>query len=386
MWKDGRGKILVAIACGWFLSIGVMSIYPVILPALRVSFDLDLTTAGLLVTVLWFVYGLGQLPAGLLADRFGEGTVMSLSTFFAGAAVVLVVLSTSRIMLYVATMILGLGTSLYGIARFTAMEHVFPERIGAANGIVDAAADVGNALLPVLAGIITGAVAWQYGLGFTVPLFLLTTVALWSIVPSRTGVESSAAALSLSNSRRLLTLMRRPALLYGTTVFLVSTSIWMTFMTFYPTYLIEQKGLSPSMASALFGLFFGLGIILKPITGVLYDRFGMRLTFILIILSAALGLIGLSVSEGFWLLLIITVLISSLNGYNPPLVSYLTTALPDEFVGTGLGLIRTITLTVSAVAPFLFGAIADQGLFDEVFLLLAGLMLLIMVPLSKTPE
>lgn len=363
-----------------------MSIYPVVLPELRVSFNLDLTTAGLLVTVLWFVYGLGQLPAGLLADRLGEGTIMSLSTLFAGVAVGLVVLSNSRIMLYVATMIFGLGTSLFGIARFTAMEHVFPERIGAANGIVDAAADVGNALLPIIGGVITGLIAWQYGLGFTIPLFFLATVALVTFVPTRTGLDTDTAEVNWTNARYLISLMRRPALFYGTTAFLLSTSIWMTFMTFYPTYLIEQKGLSASTASALFGLFFGLGIILKPLTGMLYDRIGMRRTFILIILSASVGLIGLSVGYGFWFLFIITILMSSLNGYNPPIVSYLTTELPGEFVGTGLGLIRTITLTVSAIAPVLFGAVADQGFFDEIFLLLAGILLFVLIPLFRAPE
>jgi len=74
---DGRGDILVAVAAGWFLSIGVRLAYPVLLPYLRESYGLDLTTAGLLLTALWLCYALGQLPGGLLADRFGGETSSS---------------------------------------------------------------------------------------------------------------------------------------------------------------------------------------------------------------------------------------------------------------------------------------------------------------------
>lgn len=385
IWNDGRGKKLVAIACGWFLSIGMMAIYPVVLPEIRVAFDLNLTVAGFLVTALWFVYGLGQLPAGYFTDWLGEGSIMALSTLLAGVAAVLVAASRSRVMLFGATVSLGLSTSLYGIARFTAMDHIFPERIGIANGLVDAAADGGQTLLPVVAGLLTGAIAWQYGIAFTMPLFVLTAATIRLSVPARTGSDESAVDIDTSVTREVLSEMRRPALFYGSLVFLIATAVWMTFMSFYPTYLVEQKGLSSSAASGLFGLFFGLGIVLKPVAGTLYDRIGIRSTFVAIVVVASIGMASLPFAEGVLPLVGSTICVASLNGYNPPVVSHLTTALPDRIAGTGLGVIRTITIAISALSPVVFGAIADRGLFDEGFLLLATLLFCLSIPLFRIP-
>lgn len=44
---------------------GVRMIYPVLLPRIRTAYDLDLTTAGFLLTVLFLAYALGQLPGGV---------------------------------------------------------------------------------------------------------------------------------------------------------------------------------------------------------------------------------------------------------------------------------------------------------------------------------
>lgn len=71
---DDRGKILIIVARGWFLSLGVRMMYPVLLPYIRVTYGLSLTAAGLLLSVLWFSYAIGQLPGSVLADRVGEGT------------------------------------------------------------------------------------------------------------------------------------------------------------------------------------------------------------------------------------------------------------------------------------------------------------------------
>lgn len=51
--NDSRSPVLGAIAAGWFLSLGVRMVYPVLLPHIRTAYGLDLVMAGLLLTVLW---------------------------------------------------------------------------------------------------------------------------------------------------------------------------------------------------------------------------------------------------------------------------------------------------------------------------------------------
>ena len=73
---DGGGWVLVAIAVGWALAIGARLVFPALLPAVRRSFGMSLSAAGLLITVLWGAYASMQFPGGILADRYGERAVL----------------------------------------------------------------------------------------------------------------------------------------------------------------------------------------------------------------------------------------------------------------------------------------------------------------------
>lgn len=65
--------------------------------------------------------------------------------------------------------------------------------------------------------------------------------------------------------------------------------IWQSFTRLYPTYSVEEKGLSPSTTSILFSLFFALGVVVKPVAGMGYDRIGMRGALIIVLVPPVAG-------------------------------------------------------------------------------------------------
>lgn len=155
--------------------------------------DLALTTAGFVLTVLWIAYACGQLPGGILADWIGECLLLIASSLLAATMLALVVTAESAIVLFVATTLFGLGTALYGVSRFTILNEIYPDQLGTATGVTMAAGDLGTSLMPPAAGFIAAAVAWQYGFGFAVPLFVLAAIGLWATLPSG---NPTAASLS----------------------------------------------------------------------------------------------------------------------------------------------------------------------------------------------
>ena len=374
LWSGGRGPILVAIAAGWFLSIGVRMIYPVLLPHLRTAYGLDLTTAGLLLTVLFVAYGLGQFPGGLLADRFGEKVVLILSSAISVVTLVLIVTARSTPVLFFVTALFGVGVALYAVARYTILVDLYPDQVGAANGVTSAAADAGQSVLPPIAGLIAAGLAWQYGFGFAIPLFALAALALWAVVPSQRPEPSPSTETSpLESVRDVLSGLRRPPVVYGTGLLLLGVTVWQAFTGFYPTYLIEEKGLSATLAGVLFGLFFALGVLVQPLSGAAYDRIGIRQSLLFVMGVSGVGLVILPGLEGFLPLVGVTVLLSTLLGFATVTQSHLILALPDDIQGTGFGILRTISFTIGAASPVLFGAAGDRGFFDEAFLALAVL-------------
>lgn len=146
--------------------------------------------------------------------------------------------------------------------------------------------------------------------------------------------------------------------------------IWQSFTRLYPTYSVEEKGLSPSTTSILFSLFFALGVVVKPVAGMGYDRIGMRGALIIVLVPPVAGFLCLPFIDGFWLLIVATALVSSMLGSGAVTQSYLANIFSDELQGSGLGSIRTTASVLGATGPVLFGAIAERGYFDEGYVIL----------------
>ena len=386
LWRDGRGWILLGVAGGWFLSVGVRLIFPALLPYLRETFALDLIVAGLLLTVLWVAYGLGQFPGGIIGDRLGEGNALVLSTVGSGVAIAALALSNSALALFTATAVFGFSTALFGPARFTILSSVYDRRDGTAVGLTLAAGEAGNASLPVVAGVLGAAVSWRLGFGMTVPLFFLMAFVIWRVVPGRTtGATSAVDTLSLSTLRYVAHGIVQRTILIVTGVHVFLFFVYQGFTGFYPTYLIETKGFSPSFAAGLFGVFFATGVLVQPIAGAGGDRFGTRPTLLAVIAVSTLALASLPFIDGTAPIAVVTLVASALVGVTPLTQTFLVNALPDDMKGSGLGLLRTGQIALGATGPLIVGAVADRGFFDEAFLGLAaisaaGIALCLLVP------
>jgi len=378
LWSDGKGLILLSIAGGWGLSVGGRMLYSVLLPNIRGTYGIDLAAAGLLLSALFLAYALGQLPGGLLADRIGERYTLACSMFLSALAVGLILLSNSIQFLFVATVVFGLGIGMYTVARFTALSNVYSDRFGTAVGLTNASAELGQALLPPVAAFIAAAVGWQLGFGFTIPIFLFLGVALWLLVPARSAEQSQAVdSLSVDTGLYVLGNLNSPPIITGTVVFILGIAVWQAFTGFYPTYLVEVKGLSTTTTGIVFGLFFALSAFMHPLSGFIYDRWGIRRTIVFIGLSVA-GFVVLPFLDGLGPLLVTTVLLSAFLVVPTALESYLVNSIPADIEGTGFGVLRTVVFALSAVSPLLFGWLADLTSFDVVFFILGGLLLLMM--------
>lgn len=415
--RDGRGKIIAAIGGSTFLFVGVQMMYPVLLPNLRTAYGLDLTTAGLLLTVLWTTNAVCQLPGGYLVDRFGERIVMTASAAVAAGIVLVVVSASSVSVLFVATALVGVMVAVNTIGRYAALVAYYPDKLGGANGAVLAAADGGQAVLPPIASLLAAAVAWQVGFGFSIPLFLLVALWLWLALPSvranpdagprpdrpSTGPSDegstdepsdSGPATGPSNAgrteegggpiatvRAVLSTMRQPHVGYGTAMLFVYFTVWILFTGFYPSYLVEVKGLAATTVSGLFGLFFAMGIVVKPIAGGAYDRAGLKGTLPVLVGIPGVTIGVLPLLEGTLPFVLATVVIAPVLGSGTVVMSYLIENIPAEIRGTGFGTVRTLTLLLAGLSPIAFGAAADRGRFDEGMVLLA-LLALVIIPLT----
>ncbi|SFR34100.1 Fucose permease [Halogeometricum rufum] len=385
LWADGRGPSLVAIAGGWGILLGARMVYPVLLPYLRESFDISLTVAGFLVTVLWLGSAVGQLPGGVLADRYSERSVMTAGAVVVAAALVVVVTAPTALVLFAATGLVGLGQSLYPIARITILSDIYPDRIGSALGVTMATGDLGQTVLPPVAGVLAAAFVWQAGLLFIVPLLLVAGLFVWATLPSAPDADDAADPAPSAGLRDVVADLRGSNLLFVSFILFLYILIWQSFTGLYPTYLVEVKELSSSAAGLLFSGFFAVGVLVKPLAGAAYDRIGMRNALVAVLVGPIVGLALLPFVEGFWSLAAVTAVVSTMLGSGAITQSFLSEAFSEDVRGTGLGVVRTSVATLGAAGPVLFGGIADRGYFDEGYLLLAAVLVVVVLLTLRLP-
>jgi len=230
LWAGGDGVSLGTVVVGWGLLNGVRMVYPGLLPHLQDAYGLTLKTVGLLVTVLWLSVSVGQVPSGILADRHDESAIMAASTVVVGTDLTLVVVASSALVLFAATMLWGFGHALYSIAWITFLSKLYDNRLRSALDVTMATEDIGQIVLPPVATALTAAVAWQLGLWCIIPVLVIISVVLF-LVPVPQSAHSGSAG-SLREITRIVGELRTQSMGLMTLILFLYLFIWQSFTAF----------------------------------------------------------------------------------------------------------------------------------------------------------
>jgi predicted MFS family arabinose efflux permease len=228
-------------------------------------------------------------------------------------------------------------------------------------------------VLPAAAAILATYATWRFGFGALVPVFLLLAVGMWIMIPSRTSAPINGGdSLSLATIRRILRATTGRGIPTVLSVHMLAAFVNQGFLALYPTYLVVIKGLSPSVAAAVYGFYFVVGVFVQPLSGVARDRFDDRVVLGTLLGVYFLSLLVLPVVEGLVAIGLVTVFLSSRNGASVITNTFISTSLPEEIKGSALGLLRTVWILVGSTSPFFIGFLADTGRFEQGFLVLAA--------------
>jgi predicted MFS family arabinose efflux permease len=370
---EGRGRLLASVAFGWFLVLGMRFVVPGVLPTITEGFGATGAQAGLAVTVLWITYAVMQFPAGYYADRLGE-RVLLVAGLSIGAGGLLTYAFTPTFGLFVvATGVFGLGTGLYGPPRGTVVSKTYDENDGAAFGAMLAAGSVGAALLPALAALAVSSVGWRVALGAAAPGMLAAAVAVWWAVPDTRAASDDGHASFAGALRAAVGAVRTRRIALAVAGSTLMLFVFQAATAFLTTYLVEVKGLSQGTAGSLLGALFVVGAAAQWTGGGLADRFGTPRVLTAIGVVGAVPLVALPLVEGLPALAAFSALIGVRMSVGPVSNAYIIDLLPDAVQGTAWGALRTGFFMVGAFGSTLVGVMADAGLFDVAFYLLAGL-------------
>jgi MFS family permease len=297
--------------------------------------------------------------------------VAGLALFGAGSLVVSQTVSYPMFLVGVA--VVGIGAGMYPTAARALVSDLFVARRGQAFGLHTASGDLGNALA---AGAATAAVAvatWQTAFLPIVALFggLVVAVHAWS----REAYVVETVDLEVrATGRRLLGTARLRWFLVAYTLFAFT---WQSTTGFLPTFLQAEKSFSVGLASTAFAFLFLVGMAVKPVAGLLGDRFGRPPVAVGALCLAMGGLAGVAFVERTAVLFVgIGVFAAGLNSFEPVVQALLMDVFPDEEMGGDLGGMRTVYITLGSLGPTYVGVVADAESYTAAFVGLVGVLFL----------
>ncbi len=346
--------------CGFahFIHDGLHDALYILLPLWAQMFGLSLAQVGLLKAIYSGTLSLFQIPAGILAERYGERILLVGGTIVAGIGYTLLSSAGSFTGLLMLLAFVGLGSSVQHPLSSTLVARAYPAKgQRAALGIYNFTGDLGKMGLPATVAIIAGAIGWQSSV---IASGLLGTVAglliFFLLRQHRHKTTKETKTKNLLGTG--WGIKNEPAFLALSGINIVDTTVIYGFLTFLPFLLIE-KGAAVETLGLAIALTFAGGAAGKFLCGVLAERIGIIKTSVITILTKGiciLILLWLPLGAG---LVLLPLLGAALNGTSSVLYATVAELVDPERHSRSFGLFYTLGMAAGAVSPVLFGVVSD---------------------------
>jgi nitrate/nitrite transporter NarK len=155
---------------------------------------------------------------------------------------------------------------------------------------------------------------------------------------------------------------------------------WQGTIGFLPVFLQAEKGLSTTVASAVFGLVYLIGGIAGPLAGLIGDRVGKLRTVVVVLGGALTGLSALIVAETFVSIgLSIIVLSVGFRSFFDISQAYLMDTFADDTMAGDLGAAKTVWSSLGSFGSTYVGWTAGWSSYAVAY---SGLVACLLLSLS----
>ena len=374
-----RARAVLAAACSiHFVHDGFSDILYVLLPIWANEFRLTLAQVGIIRTAYSGGMAAFQIPAGLLAERWGERRLLAAGTAVTACGFIVAGQVGGFLSLLLVLLIAGLGSGVQHPLSSSLVSKAYESGSRrTALGTYNFSGDLGKVAVPAAVAFAAVAVGWR------------TAAAVYGVV----GLVAAAAILGLL--ARLTTGMSEPPAAQAdlgrpaesgwgirdlrgfqalTAIGMIDNATRTGFLTFLPFALIAKGSSTAGVGTALALLFAG-GAAGKFACGLVAERLGVIRTVVLTEAATALGILALLPSPLPVALAILPLMGVALNGTSSVLYGTVADLVAANRRSRAYGLYFTLTIMSSALAPSFYGLIGDIAGVSTTLVVVSALVL-----------
>jgi sugar phosphate permease len=341
------------------------------------DFNLQASDLGIVISAFFLGYAAMQIPGGWLADRFGSKFVVVIAIAAWSVFTVMTSFAWSLASLIVIRLIFGLTEGAFPSASVKAVTEMFdkPSRPKLAALLVSSNY-AGSMLAPLIMAPLLIAFGWRHAfevIGFAGVAFALVYFVLVPHIRSAAGAGNMPATpLTPAKQASKRELLKNPFLWQLLTVWFGLSCVNKGLDSWMPTYLLQQRGLDLKAVGMLTPIPFLLATIATAIGGwVMTTFFADREKYLLIGSATLTGvfLYAMYKSQTIAGLIFFQSLVYFFKSFVlATVVALPTKILPDDQIGTGVGMVNFGGQSAGFVAPAVMGFIVTgTGSFDAAF-------------------
>jgi EmrB/QacA subfamily drug resistance transporter len=155
----------------------------VALPTMESDFHTNINTIQWVVNAYALTFGVMIVTGGRLADMFGRRNAFFLGTAIFAAMSALGGAAQTETWLILSRTVMGIGGALMWPAILGMTYALLPEeKAGLAGGIIIGAAGLGNAIGPLIGGVLTDALSWRWIFFLNVPISIFAVLVTYFLV------------------------------------------------------------------------------------------------------------------------------------------------------------------------------------------------------------
>jgi len=380
-----RWVILALMTACFLFTFIVRFSWPPLIPVVRPVLNMTAAQAGAYMSAFYFGYIITQIPAGVLADRFGVRLILAASLIIEGITTFLMGYITSYDTGFALRVITGLGAgAVYGACARSLMEWFRPEERGTAFGIMLAGPSGGILVASFIMPPLNSWFGWQGAFQAVGLVTIVVGVIIFLLVRSSDQTKTAGSMFAgfgiVFRSKDIsLTALSGFCLMWVE----LGTATW-AFAH------IKQLGLELKVAGTVM-MFYGIGGILAPvISGVISDLIGHRKwIYIIALLVIAPVTVIFGAQTDVKMLCFIGFLFGFCSYFaNPHLTIFISEFAGKQFAALANGSSNVIFQLAPVIGPWVMGWSIDiTGASSIVWWIMAlGPLVGIILMLPVNPE